>query len=74
MACRIGITTDLQERKRFWQRRHPYLRDWYIIGMHFSKTSARQQENRYVAQRGCVTFPSGDGPEIARWYVYHFEY
>ena len=74
MACRIGITTDPDERRRYWQTQHPFLRNWQIIGMHFTKTAAQRQENTEAARRGCVSAPGGAGPEAATWHVYYFEY
>ena len=74
MACRIGITTDPQERKRFWQRQHRFVRNWQIISTHRTKTAAQRQERALAARYGCVSHPGGAGPERATWYVYYFEY
>ena len=74
MACRIGITTDQQERRQYWRSRHPSLRNWRILETLFSKTSAQQAETRLSQQHGCVASPGGAGPEYATWYVYYFEY
>ncbi len=74
MGCRIGITTDPQERRREWQSRYPSLRNWLILGTHFYRASAQLQEDRHAGRFGCEAHPGGRGAEIAKWYVYHFEY
>ena len=74
MACRVGITTDLEERKAYWQRQHPNLYGWRIEGTYYTKSQAQAAENQIAAQRGCVAHPGGAGLEYATWYVYSFQY
>ena len=74
MACRVGITTDPERRKKEWQQKHPDLRNWIILGTHSTKSAAQAQENAEAKRRGCVSNPGGAGPEYAVWHVYYFEY
>ena len=74
MACRVGITTDPEERKRYWQSRYRSLRNWRIVGQYNSKTKAQQEETRLAKIWGCEASPGGVGPEYAVWYVYAFEH
>ena len=73
MACRVGMTTDLDERKRYWQSVHPTLRDWSWEGP-YTKASAQSRENTLAAACGCDAHPGGAGAEYANWYVYGFNY
>lgn len=74
MACRIGMTTDPDERKSFWMRQHPNMRDWQILEECLTKSAAQDAENRLAVEHGCVSSGGGDGPEFAVWYVYGFNY
>ena len=74
MACRIGITTNLSDRKRYWQSEHPNLRNWKNLKTFQSKSAAQNFETRMAGETGCTSAPGGDGPERGTWYVYRFEY
>jgi len=74
MACRIGITTNPGERKRYWQGQHPTLRNWRILERHSSKSAAQNAEYRLSKKDGCIASAGGDGPEYTDWVVYKFEY
>lgn len=74
MACRVGITTDLDERKQHWQSIHPLLRDWSWEGPYTTKSAAQSRENTLAAAWGCTAHPGGAGAEQANWYVYWFNY
>ena len=63
MACRVGITTVPEERKRYWQSRYRSLRNWRIVGQYNSKTEAQREETRLAALWGCEASPGGAGPE-----------
>lgn len=74
MGCRIGMTTDVEERKTYWQSQHPNLYNWQILGTYSSKTEAQRAETSFANQHGCVSHPGGDGSEYDTWYVYKFNY
>ena len=74
MACRIGITTDPEKRKLYWEGQHPTLRNWEILEWHNTKSAAQKAETRLAKQYNCTAHPGGDGPENDRWAVYKFDH
>ena len=72
MACRVGITMDPDERKRYWRSRYRSFRNWRIVSHYNSKREAQQEEARLAEIWGCEAPPDGIGPEQASWYVYVF--
>ena len=74
MPCRVGITMDLDRRRREQERVYPTLRSWRRESTHRSKSAAQAAERRIARQRGCDAHPGGAGPEYATWYVYSFRY
>ena len=74
MACRVGMTTDPEERRKHWEGQHPTLRNWTILSRHSTKTAAQAAETREAKDRGCVSGSGGGGPEVAQWSVYYFTY
>lgn len=76
MACRIGITTNLQARKAYWESIHPTLRDWQVLAGPTSREEAQSVETKLAKQHGCVAHPGGDEPNtlLSQWYVYGFNY
>ena len=74
MSCRVGMTTDINSRKRHWESQHSGLYGWQILGTYYTKTEAQRAEKNFANQYGCVSHPGGDGSEYATWYVYKFSY
>ena len=74
MACRVGITQDMETRKAFWQRDYPRLRNFRRISTHRTKSAAQAAETKKARAHGCDHHPGGGGPERGTWYVYHFTY
>ena len=74
MACRVGITTQPETRKRRWQSRYQRLWRWEIIDRYRSKSAAQKREIQKANEHGCDYHPGGSGPERATWHVYHFYY
>ena len=74
MACRVGITTDPDERRQHWESIYPDLRNWTIVGTFGTKSAAQDLETRHARQHGCDSHPGGAGPEHGNWSVYHFEF
>ena len=74
MACRIGITTNPGERRRYWESQHPNLSKWQILERHTTKSDAQAAETRLAEEHKCVAHPGGDGDEHDDWVVYKFEY
>ena len=73
MACRVGMTTDLAERKRYWQSIYPTLRDWGSEGP-YTKSRAQSRENQLAAAWGCDAHPGGSGSDYIDWHVYWFNF
>ena len=74
MSCRVGMTTDAEERRRYWKNKPPNLSEWEILGTYSSKTQAQRNETSFANRYGCVAHPGGGGNEDATWYVYKFNY
>ena len=66
MACRVGITTDPEERKRYWQSRYRSLRNLRIVGQYNSKTKAQQEETRLARLVGLRSFSWRSRTRICR--------
>jgi len=73
MPCRVGITTDPDERKRQWENKVIGLRNWRIIGSHSSKAKAQEQETSYAERNNCKAHAGGPD-KGGTWYVYRFDY
>jgi hypothetical protein len=75
MACRIGITTDLQSRKAYWKRQHPTLKNWKVItSKPLRREKAQAIETHLANQHGCQAHHGGNDPDSPWWFVYYFEY
>ena len=77
MACYVGITTDLQRRKKEHEREYQNIRNWQTIGGGYTREQAQALEDKEASEHGCNS--SGGGREPVEdtsidWYVYHFEY
>ena len=75
MACRVGITTNKNERRQHWEKKYPRtFRNWEIKKTCLSKSAAQSEETRLAQAHGCQAHPGGAGSEDATWYVYYFEH
>jgi hypothetical protein len=83
MPCRIGITTDPEGMRDYWQSRVTGFTNWEILNMFRSEAAAKEYETGYALRNECeATLGAADGPRTAResktqydwWYVYHFDY
>lgn len=73
MPCRVGISTNPEARRADWERRVVGLRNWRIIGTHYTRIEAQAQEDDYANRHGCISHGGGRdarGP----WHVYRFDY
>ena len=73
MPCRVGITTDPNARRAYWQTQIIGLTNWRILGSYRSRLQAQQYETQYAARYGCQAAPGGAGAR-GPWYVYRFNY
>lgn len=77
MKCRIGITTNLEERRQSWKSRCIGFEDWKVLAGPFSsRESAQRKETELAKKYGCVAHPGGPEPDNpnAKWYVYYFRF
>lgn len=74
MTCRVGMTTNPGERKRYWEKKHSNLRNWKILGHYKSKSKAQEAERIFAQKYGCVSYSGGRGNEHDDWVVYKFNY
>lgn len=73
MPCRVGITTDLDGRRAFWENKIVGLMNWRILKSFRHKAEAQEYETQYAKRYGCQAAPGGpDMPGM--WYVYRFDY
>ena len=78
ISCRIGITMDVERRKKEWERKYlkegKVIKNWTVISIHQSKSLAQEVETRSAKKQNCEAHPGGRGSEKATWYVYKIEY
>jgi len=73
MPCRVGITTDPEVRRAYWQSQVAGFKNWRILNRFRSREEAQGYESRYARRYGCQAAPGGaDAP--GTWYVYRFDY
>ena len=75
MGCRVGITTNIEERKKYWKMVHPTLKAWSFKGP-FSREVAQAYEIKIKEKFQCDGGPGGTNPydKTDDWFVYYFEY
>lgn len=78
VSCRIGITTNLEKRKKHWMNKYKKegktVKSWKILSVHESKSSAQAVETREAKLQNCEAHPGGRYSEKKIWYVYKIEY
>jgi hypothetical protein len=84
MPYRIGITTNPEERRVYWQNRTPGFSDWQILETFRSKAAAREYQTEFALRHRCEEAPLdvdflGREKELVTehehwWYVYYFGY
>lgn len=73
MKKRVGMTTDPERRKQFWQNLYPSLKNWKIIRENLNYQEAQDLERHYEIlgyERGA----GGGYVADYTWSVYTFEY
>ena len=74
MACRIGITTDPEERKKHWSSRCKGFKNWTILKSGLTKSQADDEEQRLAKLHGCEAHAGGAAVAGKTWSVYRFEH
>jgi len=73
MPCRVGITTDPDTRRAYWQNQVVGFTNWRILKSFRRRAEAQEYETQYAKRYGCQASPGGaDAP--GTWYVYRFDY
>ena len=82
MPCKIGITTNQEGRRVYWENQAAGFANWQILEVFRSKVAAKEYETAYALRHGCEADLGGaDVPRTSRepttehewWYVYHFD-
>jgi hypothetical protein len=73
MGCRVGITTNLDDRYAHWKGQYPHLYDWQTWGPMY-QYQAQSVENNMRRQYGCDGSPGGPQIAGAVWHVYKFRF
>ena len=71
---RVGITTNLEERKKYWKRKYPNLQDWRAIDNGLSRLDAQKKEDEYAERHGCESHHGGPKISGKKYSVYRFNY
>ena len=69
---RVGITTDIDERKAYWSREYPNLRNWQIVEIGLTYDQAQKIENDYI-KRGYKGHAGGERKAGSQYKVYTFK-
>lgn len=70
MACRVGMSTDPQERIQYWMREEGHTH-WEILASGLTYSAAQKREKREAENRGCRYHPGGIDNGMSNWSVYH---
>ncbi len=73
MPCRVGITTDPERRKAYWESKVYGLTNWRLLKSYRSRAKAQEHEERYAARYNCQASPGGNDAG-GTWHVYRFDY
>lgn len=77
MSCKIGMTTNLQQREAYWRRQYPNLWDWKVLeGPFYTRELAQERETKLAQRYGCESHYGNDEPDTpdSIWHVYYFSY
>ena len=79
MICRVGVTTDPEERELYWEARCKSFRNWEILYEGLSRFEAQDLEMEEAEKWGCESHEDNsssdeDEDEELTWSVYYFEH
>ena len=73
--CRVGMTTDKEGRKAYWEGEISNITHWEWFGPYNSREDAQTAETNLASLYGCESHPGGRDPEgNPQWWVYKFTY
>ena len=70
----IGITRNLDKRKREHEDKYSTLRNWQLVSTHTNKDEAISRQNLIVQKYEAEKDEDEGGPKSAIWFVYRFDY
>lgn len=70
MACRVGMSTDPEERIEYWKRVEGHTHGQVLV-RNLTYDQAQVREKQEAIRRGCVSSPGGPRNGLANWCVYH---
>ncbi len=73
MPCRVGITTDPDGRKKYWDRHVVGMTNWTILARYARREDAQAHETNAAQQYGCQAH-AGGSDAAGTWHVYYFKY
>ena len=73
MPCRVGITTDPDTRKKYWENQVVGFSRWRILKSFSTKDAAQKFENEYSKKHGCKAHAGGPDTK-GTWYAYRFDF
>ena len=73
MAKRVGITTNIKERKAHWKREHSNLRNFKEKKKNLTQKQAQETENKYI-KKGYKGHPGGKKKPGKVYSVYTFNH
>ena len=73
MPCRLGITTDPGEKRKYWQNQVEGLSYWQILTSFEAISQAQTFEIQFAKAHGCQASLDSDDAS-GTLYIYHFEY
>ena len=76
MACRTGITTNLNRRRAEHENDYPTLSNWRVFGPYPTRQEAQQCENDIKKKYGCEASGGGRDPDDPNlpWHCYYFAF
>lgn len=70
MACRVGMSTDPQERIDYWKREEGHTHS-EILANGLSYSAAQRREREEAERLRCRHHPGGVDNQRRNWSVYH---
>ena len=70
MACRVGMSTNPQERIDYWKRVEGHTGS-EILASRLTYDQAQAREKREAEDRRCKYQPGGERNGLSNWSVYH---
>ena len=74
MPCRVGMTTDLAERKRYWETQYPNLKNWQVLHRNLTYDEAIVTEKQEAQDRNCEAAAGGERVPGGAYSIYYFEW